>query len=152
MSRFTPWPKLNCSYGAPVGRADTRHDFSTAKRGGVMTAAHLACAGPAGEYDAGGAYWGLGGMSGGVYAVWEKGNGREGVAYVRARSRHSALAAVLGPNVATVRKAPKTHNGAYSLVHYRAEDCDGNTLWQHVAGENVARRYAEEHGAEFIES
>ena len=50
----------------------------------------LCVAGPAGEYDSGGAYWGSGGSEGPVWAVWERGRGREGVVYVRARSRESA--------------------------------------------------------------
>ena len=27
MARFNPFPKLDCRYGAPMGRHDTRHDF-----------------------------------------------------------------------------------------------------------------------------
>jgi len=51
----------------------------------------LAVSGPQGEYDSGGAYWGIPSRSTGpVWAVWEKGRGREGVAYVRAKTREGA--------------------------------------------------------------
>jgi hypothetical protein len=84
--RFTPWPDTCGRYGAPMGRAsanlalDPEHDSPES----------LAVAGPAGEYDAGGAYWGLGGGWGPVWAVWRRGKGPEGVMYVRARSRDAA--------------------------------------------------------------
>lgn len=55
----------------------------------------LAVAGPAGEYDAGGAYWGTCASEGPVWAVWERGNGRDGVCYVRAWSRDGAKRAAL---------------------------------------------------------
>ena len=55
----------------------------------------LAVAGPAGEYDAGGVYWGLGGSEGPVWAVWVKGRGRDGVVYVRAKGRESAKRAAI---------------------------------------------------------
>jgi hypothetical protein len=45
---------------------------------------------PQGEYDSGGAYWGTCRTEGPVYAVWIRGRGREGVAYVRARSPQAA--------------------------------------------------------------
>jgi len=82
MSRFTPWPKLNCGFGAPMGRHGAQIDPDTPLD-------RLAVAGPAGEYDAGGAYWGTGG-EGPVWAVWVKGRGRDGVAYVRAATRNAA--------------------------------------------------------------
>lgn len=81
--RFTPWPKGSCRYGAPMGRISTPLDPD-------LPPERLACAGPVGEYDAGGAYWGLGGREGPVWAVWERGKGWEGVCYVRARSRDAA--------------------------------------------------------------
>lgn len=88
MTRFSPFPKRNCAYGAPMGRISARLDPDE-------PIANLAVAGPAGEYDAGGAYWGYGGCEGPVWAVWVKGRGREGVAYVRARSRDGAKRAAL---------------------------------------------------------
>lgn len=83
MSRFNPYPKTFSQYGAPMGRCDTRHDFTDAVN---------LCARPAYEYDSGGAYWGLPyNGSGPVWAVWERGNGQEGVAYVRAPSKTKAF-------------------------------------------------------------
>lgn len=85
--RFTPWPKVSGMYGAPMGRISRNPGFGDVTK--------LAASGPAGEYDAGGAYWGLGAGSGpdagGVWAVWEKGRGLEGVVYVRALSRDRAI-------------------------------------------------------------
>lgn len=83
MPRFTPFPKLSGRYGAPMGRhgeginQDLKPD-------------QLCTSKPQGEYDCGGAYWGLGGQEGPVFAVWQRGKGREGVAYVRAKSPHAA--------------------------------------------------------------
>ena len=91
-NRFTPWPKVSSAYGAPMGRMsanlglDPDHDAP----------ADVAISGPVGEYDAGGAYWGLGGPDGPVWAVWRRGKGREGVQYVRARSRGGAIAQAMG--------------------------------------------------------
>lgn len=82
--RFNPFPKLNSSRGAPMGRcSDTIGDETTPIES-------LCVAGPAGEYDSGGAYWGYGGRSGPVWAVWVRGKGPDGVAYVRANSRDNA--------------------------------------------------------------
>jgi hypothetical protein len=83
MTRFTPWPKASCRYGAPMGRISAALDPD-------LPADRLCVAGPAGEYDSGGAYWGYGGREGPVWAVWERGKGRDGVCYVRARSRDAA--------------------------------------------------------------
>jgi len=85
--RFTPWPKLSCTYGAPMGRTSANLGISYE----TDTAAGLAVAGPAGEYDAGGAYWGLGGSEGPVWAVWRRGRGHEGVQYIRAHGRDHAI-------------------------------------------------------------
>lgn len=83
MTRFTPFPLVNSRYGAPMGR-----------RGGQLgpdaTFENVCVSHPQGEYDSGGAYWGLGGKDGPVYAVWQRGKGREGVVYVRARSGRQA--------------------------------------------------------------
>ena len=70
-----------------MGRHSTRHDFSGCKRFAVSR--------PAGEYDSGGAYWGLGFEDGPVWAVWEAGKASEGVAYVRAHSRLGAIRSVM---------------------------------------------------------
>lgn len=82
-TRFNPFPKRDTRYGAPMGRVSAQLDSE-------LTPDDLAVAGPAGEYDAGGAYWGTSSTEGPVWAVWHKGRGREGVAYVRARSRDGA--------------------------------------------------------------
>lgn len=81
---FTPWPKAYSRYGASMGRVSTPLDPD-------LPPERLAVAGPAGEYDPGGAYWGIGYQDGPVWAVWERGKGREGVCYVRARSRAHAI-------------------------------------------------------------
>jgi hypothetical protein len=86
-SRFTPWPKLSSRYGAPMGRVSRNPGFEDL--------AALAASGPAGEYDAGGAYWGTSASEGPVWAVWAKGKGAEGVVYVRAKSRDGAMRAAL---------------------------------------------------------
>lgn len=88
-ARFRPFPPVSTRYGAPMGRASARLAPDLAPD-------RLAVAGPAGEYDSGGAYWGIADrQSGPVWAVWERGRGREGVAYVRARSREGAKRAAL---------------------------------------------------------
>lgn len=81
--RFRPFPEVNCQHGAPLGRFSTMLDTELALE-------DLAVAGPAGEYDCGGAYWGTSDREGPVWAVWRKGHGRDGVAYVRAHSRYAA--------------------------------------------------------------
>jgi hypothetical protein len=88
VTRFRPFPKLNCQYGAPTGRRSVNLDPDTPLD-------RLCVAGPAGEYDAGGAYWGYGGSSGPVWAVWVRGRGHDGVCYVRARSKGAAKTAAL---------------------------------------------------------
>lgn len=89
MTGFRPFPKCNTQYGAPMGRYDGTIDPD-------LKPDQLAVAGPAGEYDAGGAYWGCGGPEGPVWAVWHKGHGRDGVVYVRAKSREGAKRVALG--------------------------------------------------------
>lgn len=81
MARFNPFPKLSCSYGAPMGRHSSRHDFCGVKRFAVSR--------PQGEYDSGG-------PEGPVWAVWEYGKGSGGVCYVRAFSREGAIAKARG--------------------------------------------------------
>jgi len=52
MKRFTPWPNTVDARGSQMGRLGCRLDLEG------VTVNELAVAGPAGEYDAGGAYWG----------------------------------------------------------------------------------------------
>lgn len=87
--RFRPFPPLSCAYGAPMGRASTPVDPD-------LSLEDLAAAGPAGEYDAGGSYWGHSPLEGPVWAVWQRGRGRDGVQYIRAKSRESAKRKALG--------------------------------------------------------
>ena len=86
--RFNPFPKLSGRYGAPMGR-----------HGGTLSSdlepSQLCVSRPQGEYDSGGAYWGLGEELGPVWAVWQRAKGREGVAYVRATSKQGAIRAAL---------------------------------------------------------
>jgi hypothetical protein len=89
--RFTPWPKVGSAYGAPMGRVSA---FLIADPD-TTPLDSLAVSGPVGEYDAGGAYWGYSDLEGPVWAVWIKGKGRDGVAYVRARGRESAKRAAM---------------------------------------------------------
>lgn len=81
--RFKPFPDVSSRYGAPMGRMSRNLDPD-------LTPDQLAVAGPAGEYDAGGAYWGTSPKEGPVWAVWHKGHADEGVSYVRAFSREGA--------------------------------------------------------------
>jgi hypothetical protein len=85
-SRFNPFPRVSSAYGAPMGRVSTRLWIDPEN----VSLGELCVAGPAGEYDSGGAYWGVGGREGPVWAVWVRGNGRDGVCYVRAHSRDQA--------------------------------------------------------------
>lgn len=89
MPRFRPFPPVSGRYGAPMGRVSAS-DLGTDKP------EELAVAGPAGEYDAGGAYWGHSAGEGPVWAVWRRGHGRDGVAYVRAKGPLSARCRALG--------------------------------------------------------
>ena len=86
--RFKPFPPVSCRYGAPMGRISAKLDPD-------LTPEQLCVAGPAGEYDSGGAYWGYSSAFGPVWAVWERGKGRDGVAYVRAKNREQAKVAAL---------------------------------------------------------
>lgn len=88
MPRFNPFPKLSCKYGAPMGRCSDSLDPDT-------PIALLCVSKPQGEYDSGGAYWGTSSKEGPVYAVWRRGHGHDGVAYVRARGTESAKRAAL---------------------------------------------------------
>jgi hypothetical protein len=88
-ARFNPFPKVSGKYGAPMGRTSNHnieHDTPRDK---------LAVSHPQGDYDSGGAYWGLGFKHGPVYAVWIRGKGHETVQYVRAHSREAAKSIVL---------------------------------------------------------
>ena len=83
--RFRAFPAVSGRYGAPMGRASSPLDCT-------LSPAELCAAGPAHEYDSGGAYWGTGGTDGPVWAVWHRGHGHDGVAYVRAHSAKAAKA------------------------------------------------------------
>ena len=86
MTRFNPFPRVSSSRGAPLGRHDTSNDFACFD--GVPFAGLCAqhCGGD-GYYDRGGAYWG----HSRVFAVWERGAGANGCAYVEASSAGHAL-------------------------------------------------------------
>lgn len=84
--RFRPFPPVNAKFGAPMGRVSANLQLDPA----LDTPDTLAVAGPAGEYDAGGAYWGTSRVEGPVWAVWRKKAAKEGVIYVRAKSRDQA--------------------------------------------------------------
>ena len=86
VTRFNPFPRVSSSRGAPMGRHDTSSNFAAFD--GVPLARLCArhCGGD-GQYDRGGAYWG----HSRVFAVWERGKGENGVAYVEASSAGQAL-------------------------------------------------------------
>jgi hypothetical protein len=81
--RFNPFSKVNCRYGAPMGRHGHSADMWDGE--GKLYARH--CGGD-GYYDRGGAYWG----HSAVYAVWTRGG--DFCAYVDARSKEQAIANV----------------------------------------------------------
>lgn len=91
-TRFRPFPPVSSRYGAPMGRPSDLLDIQDRI---TFEPSKLAVAGPAGEYDAGGAYWGLSPSEGPVWAVWVKGRPHDGVAYVRAKSREGAKRAAM---------------------------------------------------------
>jgi len=85
LDRWSPFPKVNSSRGAPMGRHGDGVDQWDGQ--GELVARH--CGGD-GYYDCGGAYWG----HNRVYAVWRKGHGRRFCAYVEAHSKAGAIAIV----------------------------------------------------------
>lgn len=89
---FRPFPPVSGRYGAPMGRPS---DLLAVEDRVTFDPSKLAVAGPAGEYDAGGAYWGYSPSEGPVWAVWVKGKASEGIAYVRAKSRDEAKRAAM---------------------------------------------------------
>lgn len=88
MSRFNPFPKVSCTYGAPMGRYTHPGNCSHWDDPAVkLCAMHQ---GGSDGYDRGGAYWGSPST---VWAVWEHGHGDlDAVMYVRAGSRDAAIA------------------------------------------------------------
>lgn len=80
MARFNPFARVNCRYGAPMGRHGA--DISTYDGVSKLYARH--CGGD-GSYDRGGAYWG----HSAVYAVWTRGG--KWCAYLKAFSRLDAI-------------------------------------------------------------
>ncbi len=83
MPRFNPFAKVNCRYGAPMGRHG--HDADQYDGQSTLYARH--CGGD-GYYDRGGAYWG----HSRVWAVWTRGGGF--CAYVEARGKNEAIQSV----------------------------------------------------------
>lgn len=79
MARFNPFAKVNCRYGAPMGRHGNNLPYEGT---GTLYARH--CGGD-GYYDRGGAYWG----HSKVFAVWSRGG--QWCAYVEASSTDEAL-------------------------------------------------------------
>lgn len=88
MSRFNPFYSVPCKYGAPMGR---RSDWSNASHWDATTKLCAKHQGGTGDYDSGGAYWGISREDGPVWAVWERGQGDNAVVYVRAHSREEAI-------------------------------------------------------------
>lgn len=83
MPKFNPFAKVNCQYGAPMGRHG--HNADMWNGDDKLYARH--CGGD-GYYDRGGAYWG----HSRVYAVWTRGGGY--CAYIEADSAAGAIAKV----------------------------------------------------------
>ena len=88
MPRFNPFKKVNCRYGAPMGR---HGDAPELYPGGKLYVRH--CGGD-GFYDRGGAYWG----HSAVYAVWT--HDGKFCTYIEAKSEQAALlrVAAFDPN------------------------------------------------------
>jgi hypothetical protein len=80
--RWSPFPKVNSRYGAPMGR----HGDGADQWPGIGDLVARHCGGD-GYYDTGGAYWG----HSRVYAVWPRGMGRIFCAYVEASSKDAAI-------------------------------------------------------------
>ena len=86
MKQFNPFPKVNCTYGSPMGRSgDNPANLIGIKR------LYARRQGGGQGYDKGGAYWGT---PSNVWGVWAWLNGEAVVTYVRANSRESAIAKV----------------------------------------------------------
>ena len=86
MKQFDPFPKLSCTYGAPMGRhGDNPANLQDLKR------LHARRQGGGGGYDRGGAYWG---SPSNVWGVWGWVDGEALVTYVRAWSREEAITKV----------------------------------------------------------
>ena len=86
MKQFNPFPKVSCTYGAPMGRySDNPSNLKGIKR---LSARRQ---GGGGGYDKGGAYWGT---PSNVWGVWGTVDDETRCAYVRASSRADAIAQV----------------------------------------------------------
>ena len=83
MKRFDPFHKVNCKYGAPMGRRGA--NTVVYSDNGKLCARHC---GGYDAYDKGGAYWG---SPLNIWAVWNHGKGDDTVTYVRADNRSTAL-------------------------------------------------------------
>lgn len=89
MKQFNPFPHLNSSRGAPVGRyGDAPANFQDLPKSHPFHARHQ---GGGDGYDKGGAYWGY---PSDVWGVWTRLDGEIIVTYVRAPSREAAIAKV----------------------------------------------------------
>lgn len=81
--RHNPFPRLDCSRGAPMGRhGDNPSNLQDLK---TLYAMHQ---GGAEGYDKGGAYWGY---PCNVWAVWGRSGGEIFTTYVRANSKQEAI-------------------------------------------------------------
>lgn len=88
MKQFNPFPKVNCTYGSPMGRrSDNPEKLNGAKR------LHARRQGGGDGYDRGGAYWGT---PSNVWAVWAHIDNDIVCVYVRSNSRLDAIAKVKG--------------------------------------------------------
>ena len=86
MKQFNPFPEVNGSRGAPMGRnGGNPANLQGRKR------LHARHQGGGDGYDRGGAYWGV---PCNVWAVWARIDGEVVKAYVRAWSREAAITKV----------------------------------------------------------
>ena len=88
MKQFNPFPPINCTYGAPMGRRSQNAEaLKHAKR------LHARPQGGSDGYDKGGAYWGT---PSNIWGVWAWVEGEVAYTYVRAASRAQAIAKATG--------------------------------------------------------
>ena len=84
--QFDPFPRVSCTYGAPMGRrGDSPANLQSARR------LHARRQGGRDGYDRGGAYWGT---PSNVWGVWAWIDGLPVCTYIRASSRRAAIAEV----------------------------------------------------------
>lgn len=89
---FNPVEKVNCQYGAPMGRANDTGNAPSKMGGYLVFTGKLYCRKirlDSGGYDQGGAYWGLRMNGESLYCVYSAcGTVRR---YIDAKSRKSAI-------------------------------------------------------------